>query len=555
MRIAFVSDIHANLQAWNAAHADIATQSVDKLICLGDIVGYGPSPADVLSQVYANTHYFVLGNHDAVVAGLMPPTGFNPHAKALIDQTCEMLGDKARTFFTKVPLAIKGDGFRCSHANPASPGQFGYILEEAEARTAWERTSDTLSFIGHTHRPRFHVLSEDGTYKRRRPNERPVNLRPGLRYIVNCGSVGMSRDSDPRASYVIYDAGRGTLQWRFVAYDLDAFRHEVELVCDDSELRDFLLKRYDAQKQPPVRELIDFTPGQAAVSESVAEEQELEQIKARVVRWKSAAAVACVLLLMGVIGFWRFWRSLPAPVTLVSENVAAVSLIGDREPVSHQFILGEGCPAGSLPPGWQVALEDSRTQSVQFPAGRVVLSSSDTTAGIELSLPQVETNEAHKVRVNLHGSTSPQFQGEAPTLVIDYRYRDGTERRAAKSEPLVLKEQELSKQDTIEIPKSVTTLRLRVRALFAGEIELDRITLTAIPEQEAEPVATAPVDINRATVKDFCSLPGIGEIRARSIVEYREANGPFRSIEDLLEVKDVGAKTLSGLRGRICVGD
>jgi len=376
-----------------------------------------------------------------------------------------------------------------------------------------------------------------------------------LRYILNCGSVGMSRDSDPRASYVIYDLDQGAVLWRRVAYDRDAFRHAVHAACDDPELRDFLLKRYDTQAPRPVRELIDFTPGQAAVAESVTEEQELAQIKARVVRWKAAAAATCVLLLMGLVGFWLFWRSLPVPLMLASEDSAVVSLAGRREPVSHQFITEQQLPMGTVPPGWQVALGDSRQQSVQFLAGSVVLSSSDQTTGIELSLPPVSTEDTPKVRVNLNGRTSPQFLGDLPVLVVDYRYRDGTERRAAKNEPLVLKEQELSKQDTVEVPKSAAALRLRLRAQFAGEIELSRITLTAIPEQEPQHVIAAPVDINRATVEELRELPGIGETRARNIVEYREANGPFRSVEDLLKVKDIGEKTLSGLHGQICVGD
>ena len=77
MRIAVISDIHSNLRAWNAVLADIASLKADRILCLGDLVGYGPSPVEVLESAYRHVHGFVLGNHDAVVAGKMSPDVFN----------------------------------------------------------------------------------------------------------------------------------------------------------------------------------------------------------------------------------------------------------------------------------------------------------------------------------------------------------------------------------------------------------------------------------------------------------------------------------------------
>lgn len=555
MRIAFVSDIHANLQAWNAVHADLVAQKVGRIICLGDIVGYGPSPAEVLTKVYANVHHFVLGNHDAVVSGSMQPTGFNPYAKQLIDRTCEKLGRRAKTFFRKIPLSIKSNDFRCAHGHPSNPSTFAYVWGEGEARIAWERISETLSFVGHTHRPCLHVLSEDGKYRKMQPGGNAITLQPGHRYIINCGSVGMSRDADFRGSYVIYDTEKRCLQWQRVAYDLEAFTKQVREEHGNTELTEFLLKRFAGTEKEAVRELIDFTPGKATVSRTVMRERELAQIKARVVRWKIAAAVVGLLLLLGAVGFWGFWRSLPQPLTLVADRQGVLSAKPGARAVSHQCIPKAAYDPNRLPPGWRAILEDARTQSVHFNGKALVLSSKDTNQELEIALPRLELTRVEKVVIDLHGKIAGELPKEPPLLVVDYVYKDGSTKRGAENERVRVEGKVLTKGHTVrDLSGEVRGLQIRLRACFRGELELDRLSLTAHPKPQPLK-AMKPINVNVATAKELQALPEIGEVLAERIVAYREANGPFGAVEDLLKVKGIGKGKFAKFRKYVCTDD
>ena len=134
MRYAFVSDIHGNLPAWNTVLADLAVHRVDRIVCLGDVVGYGPQPAECLRGVYAHAHQMVLGNHDAVVAGKMSAGSFNDRAQRMIEWTGTRLGENARALFARLPLVLKGPGFRCVHGDFTDPAVFIYVRTEDDAR-------------------------------------------------------------------------------------------------------------------------------------------------------------------------------------------------------------------------------------------------------------------------------------------------------------------------------------------------------------------------------------------------------------------------------------
>ena len=114
MRYAIISDLHANLPAWERVLADIRGQGVEEIVCLGDVVGYGPNPSEVLRGVRGATRNFVLGNHDAAAAGIMDYSIFNDHARQAIEWTMGKLNAEAKTFLSAVPLAIEaGDVLLC----------------------------------------------------------------------------------------------------------------------------------------------------------------------------------------------------------------------------------------------------------------------------------------------------------------------------------------------------------------------------------------------------------------------------------------------------------
>lgn len=223
MRFAILSDLHSNLQAWRAVSADLKNAGVDQVVCLGDIVGYGPNPAEVLEEVASLADHVVLGNHDAVIGGRFDSSCFSDHARIAIEWTQKQLSDSAGEFFKEMPAVLRGPAFAVSHAEYEIPERFDYIFEPSEALPSFRATQDPVMFFGHTHVP--------GVFRFDRETAEIDLLKPGLthfnpayRYLINAGSVGDPRDGDVRASYVIFDAERQCVDFRKVAFDIPAYQ-------------------------------------------------------------------------------------------------------------------------------------------------------------------------------------------------------------------------------------------------------------------------------------------------------------------------------------------
>ena len=271
MRYAFVSDIHGNLPAWNTVLADLAVHRVDRIVCLGDTVGYGPQPAECLRGVYAHVHQMVLGNHDAVVAGKMSAESFNDRAQRMIEWTGTQLGENARALFSSLPLVLKGPGFRCTHGDFTDPAVFNYVRTEEDARANFAAVPEQLLFCGHTHEAAVFLTGESGNVYKIEPQD--FELEEGKRYLVNVGSVGSARDGDPRASYVIYDEERRGVYFHRVPFDFEAFRSAVAAAPGlDPDLVPFLRAAAARGTAASVREEADFAPAAAVRVEGGARE-------------------------------------------------------------------------------------------------------------------------------------------------------------------------------------------------------------------------------------------------------------------------------------------
>jgi predicted phosphodiesterase len=254
MRYALISDIHANLQAWRAVSEDIDRVGVDQVICLGDIVGYGPNPAEVLEEVYLRADHFVLGNHDAVVAGRMDPECFNDTARKIIEWTRQQLNDTAKQFLAEVPMMLEGSNFVVSHAEFEIPDRFEYIFEPHEALPSFAATRRPYLFCGHTHFPCIISLDPQGETRFYRP--RPMQFIQPVRYLVNVGSVGDPRDGDVRSSYVIFDAEKEEVEFRQVPFDTQAYRVAIKRAGIPTQ--PFLFDVLAEQKQLQAQPLRDF---------------------------------------------------------------------------------------------------------------------------------------------------------------------------------------------------------------------------------------------------------------------------------------------------------
>ncbi|MBQ7667611.1 MAG: metallophosphoesterase family protein, partial [Kiritimatiellae bacterium] len=262
MRYAIVSDIHGNLQAWNTVLADAAVRGVERILCLGDVVGYGPQPAQTLRSVHSKCAAFTLGNHDAVICGRMPAEAFNDRARRSIEWSKRRLGAAAAAFFADLPLAIVGDDVRCTHGSPADPASFAYVNTADDAAEAFRAVSEQLLFCGHTHTPALFVIGESGVARETEP--RDFALESGKRYLVNVGSVGSPRGGDPRASYVIWDDAAKSVYFVRVSFDLDSFRAAVAAAAcgvDPLSPGDVpLLASASGATVAQVREETDFSP-------------------------------------------------------------------------------------------------------------------------------------------------------------------------------------------------------------------------------------------------------------------------------------------------------
>ena len=226
MRYAILSDIHANLQALEAVLADAAAERVGMRICLGDVVGYGPSPAETIDLVHRRVEVRLMGNHDAATAGLISTQEFNPIAAEGVARTRARLApqDTAELASYRPDHAV--DGFRCVHGAPVQPMAFAYIHNSTDAAACWKAFGEQLLFTGHTHRPAIFVVGDSGATWQLEAGD--FTLEAGKRYIVNPGSVGMPRDDDLRASYCIFDSVEGSIRFRRIPFDLECFRESVQ---------------------------------------------------------------------------------------------------------------------------------------------------------------------------------------------------------------------------------------------------------------------------------------------------------------------------------------
>ncbi len=245
MRSAIVTDIHANIQAWQAVLKDIDKMGCSQILCLGDVIGYGPNPAEVMESAYARLNGCILGNHDAVIAGRLDKELFNDNAKTIIEWTERQLSSDAVAYFSDMPLVMECDDFLCAHAELASPGRFNYIYEASDAVASFEAVTQPLMFVGHTHLPCYFELDPQSDL-RKKPGQDFI-VTPGSRFLVNAGSVGDPRDGRVAASYVIYDHDLRKVIFRQVPFDIQGFRRN--LLAAGLPTTPFFLRVADGQMQ------------------------------------------------------------------------------------------------------------------------------------------------------------------------------------------------------------------------------------------------------------------------------------------------------------------
>lgn len=221
MRYAIISDLHSNIYALKKVFEDIETQNIDKIICLGDIVGYGPHPSELVQMIKAKVDHSLMGNHDAVICGEMDSNLFNEVAQRVIHWTADQLSKDEIDYLKAMPYMIQGDNVLFSHGEVEIPSRFGYIMTAEDALASFNACEEQIIFVGHTHEAQIFLLEEDGSAHIMDATD--FTLQANQRYIVNVGSSGLPRDGDWRSSYVIFDQAENEVEFKRIEYDFDSF--------------------------------------------------------------------------------------------------------------------------------------------------------------------------------------------------------------------------------------------------------------------------------------------------------------------------------------------
>lgn len=236
MRYAVISDIHANLPALEVVLADIERVGVDRIVCLGDVVGYNAHPNECADIIRERGIPTIMGNHDAVACKLEEPWGFNPVAMQAAMWTRDQLSIKNLAWLQQLPMHLDTDDFIGVHGAPGDRDMYIFSWEDILPHVAFLQSSKKqLCMFGHTHMPG--IFSADGAYSL--DDENRFEVGDEKPFFINPGSVGQPRDGNPHAAYGLYDADSGVYEQKRVAYPVDAAFSAVV----DAGLPPFLAER------------------------------------------------------------------------------------------------------------------------------------------------------------------------------------------------------------------------------------------------------------------------------------------------------------------------
>lgn len=224
MRIAILSDIHANCAAFAACLEQVQRKGAERIVLLGDYVGYGGDPewcVDKVMELAVAGATVIQGNHDAAIAN--PRESMNAIGRAVIDWTRGQLSSAQREFLAGLPLTAQEGNTLLVHADASAPATWNYVRDADSAIKSLRATDAKLTICGHTHSPALFALSVVAKLTTFTPTtDAAVPLLPTRQWLAVAGSVGQPRDGNPAASYLMLDTGKNELTWCRAPYDIAA---------------------------------------------------------------------------------------------------------------------------------------------------------------------------------------------------------------------------------------------------------------------------------------------------------------------------------------------
>ena len=226
MKVAVFSDVHANLEALEVIKGEIEKESADRVVCLGDVVGYGASPNECCDIVRELADVVVLGNHDAAVAGHMDYSFYYDAARDVLDWTIAQLSSKNLDWLRSLEYTQREDEIEYCHGSPIEPSDFEYIFALEQARQLLDAREQlaTLTFIGHSHLCKAFAIGPDQVHD---VVASRLSFRKGYAYLISVGSVGQPRDYDNRAGFVVLDTSAPSVEFRRLEYDIESSARKI----------------------------------------------------------------------------------------------------------------------------------------------------------------------------------------------------------------------------------------------------------------------------------------------------------------------------------------
>jgi predicted phosphodiesterase len=237
VKIGIYSDIHSNVEALEAVLDVLDKEHVERTLCLGDLVGYGPDPNLCVEEVMRHADEILAGNHDHAAIGLLSISGFNDAAAEAIEWTKTVLSRTSAEFLGRLPMVMRNKEIMAVHATPDVPEAWQYILKKSDIQRNLSVQETPICFIGHSHIPAAFIRDNDGNILIQGASE--VHFQDGWKYLINVGSVGQPRDGDPRAACGVLDTAEGCFKLLRADYPLD----RVQKKMADESLPIYLIQR------------------------------------------------------------------------------------------------------------------------------------------------------------------------------------------------------------------------------------------------------------------------------------------------------------------------
>ena len=507
MRYAIVSDIHANLEAWNIVLADLADMRVDKIICLGDVTGYGPKPVEVLESVYRVVQDTLMGNHDAAVCGILNPDTFSPRAKAAVLLHRQLISQAGMDWLKSLPLTFETPGFRCAHGDFSNPAGFHYIIDPEEALPSWRATTEQLLFVGHSHLAGIYVIGESGAPHFVGPCD--FELENGKRYIVNPGSVGYPRTGECRSTYCVFDDQARTIIFRQLPFDTEGYRKALK----EAGLGDDPWLQQDESRQhvPWLRDRLPFAK-EAASGDHAQDLHERARLNLRDNHKRRSPLITlltlatCAALAAGalVVRARRDAAQSTLAVTIPDFDLSSVNAYPLNPPDRNLLpVLPATLSSGARIEGWRYAFDDRAKQSFSAALRDGALLLSIRNVGsyrIRLESPLINLAGTQLQALRLRGRIrKPEaFSGTVFYQLVTYTTeQDGTlalgsthsfEVRDSKRKTQTLTG---TLNRKVDLGKTVSHVRFRIDAAFNGTLEIEQPQLAGEPNKPTAPKESA----------------------------------------------------------------